>query len=284
MRKLSLIMLMFALFGFGCGEEETKPPADTSETSDQDQSPDLQPDIPLDETPDEEDGRDLPPDAPDVPPDELPDVPPDVQPDVPPDEIPDVPPDEIPDVPPDEEPDQVEPLEQWLGAPCQCESVPGNDCDQMGVPLPNGGQKNGCDNVPDSWTGADKVCLRSYGGSLANKTYFANGYCSLMATSCSGSELICGSAVMGSYEQMVACPAGGVLVSGSQAVSVFGQNATVQNKTCANPCETSDDCRSNETDPALQNQPTQYQCIDKDGVKFCYDPRNLSGEYTATQF
>ena len=49
-------------------------------------------------------------------------------------------------------------------------------------------------------------------------------------------------------------------------------------------CDSNDDCRNNETDPELSNEATQYHCIDKDGVKFCQDPRNLSEDYTALAF
>jgi len=38
-----------------------------------------------------------------------------------------------------------------------------------------------------------------------------------------------------------------------------------------------------EPDPVV-DEVTQYACIDKDGVKFCYDPRNLPADYTATAF
>ncbi|MBI5477495.1 MAG: hypothetical protein HY906_01495 [Deltaproteobacteria bacterium] len=168
-----------------------------------------------------------------------------------------------------------------LGEDCTCT---GSGCQQMGVPKPAGGTIVGCEEVPTGVTGGALVCLRSYGGDLATKTYFANGYCALMATTCTGASLICDSAVFGDYATMTACPVGSVMISDSQAVDVLGQQATVQNKVCVRLCAGNADCRTTETDPALGDAATQYQCIDKGGVKFCYDPRNLSASYTATAF
>jgi len=170
--------------------------------------------------------------------------------------------------------------DQDIGSSCSCE---GDECVQMGVPKPAGGTIIGCDDVPDDWTGAQKACMQTYEGQLATNTYFANGYCSLMATKCEGAELICSSAVFGDYDAMTSCPGGTVMVVASQDVEVFSQQATIDNKNCVVACETNDDCRVGEHDPVV-DEVTQYQCIDKDGVKFCYDPRNLPAEYTATAF
>jgi hypothetical protein len=168
-----------------------------------------------------------------------------------------------------------------LGEDCTCT---GADCSQMSVPKPASGTITGCEQVATGVTGAALACLRSYGGDLATKTYFANGYCALMSTTCTGAALICNSAVFGDYATMTACPAGSVMISDSQAVDVLGQQATIQNKVCVRICAGNGDCRTGETDPALNNEASQYQCLDKGGVKFCYDPRNLSASYTATAF
>jgi hypothetical protein len=155
----------------------------------------------------------------------------------------------------------------------------------MGVPLPAGGTITGCENVPTNDPGAALVCLRTYTGTLANKTYFANGYCSLMATSCTGASLICGSAVFGDYATMSTCPAGSVLIEQVQTVTITGLgSATVSSKQCARGCTGAGTCREGELDPADSNTASQYQCIDKGGVKFCLDPRDLAATYTATAF
>lgn len=182
------------------------------------------------------------------------------------------------------QPDGGQAGDQGIGSACECTDT---ECDQLGVPLPNGGTGTitGCDDVPTDWTGADRVCLRSYAGSLATKTYFANGYCGLMATTCTGAEMICNSAVFGDYAAMVACPAGTVMIQDTQEVSYSSTlTATIQTKLCAKPCVGAADCRTTETDPVWTDEATQYQCIDKAGVKFCYDPRNLGASYTATQY
>lgn len=172
------------------------------------------------------------------------------------------------------------PGEDGIGSACSCD---GQGCEQMGVPKPAGGTIVGCDDVPTDWPGAAQVCLRTYEGSLATNTYFANGYCSLMATQCSGADLICGSAVFGDYDTMTTCPQGTVMIVASQDVDVYGNKATIDNKNCVAACESDADCRTGENDPVVSDT-TQYQCIDKDGVKFCYDPRNLPADYTATAF
>jgi hypothetical protein len=168
-----------------------------------------------------------------------------------------------------------------LGAACTCT---GTDCAQMGVPKPASGTITGCEQVPTGVAGTALVCLRSYQGSLATHTYFANGYCALMSTTCTGASLICGSAVFGDYATMTSCPAGSVMISDTQNVDVFGQQATVNQKGCVRLCAGNADCRTGETDSVFGGEASQYQCIDQGGVKFCYDPRNLSSSYTATAY
>jgi hypothetical protein len=169
---------------------------------------------------------------------------------------------------------------QTLGSSCRCD---GEECEQMTVPKPAGGTIIGCDEVPSNIAGAALVCMRTYEGALATNTYFANGFCSLMATQCTGADLICSSAVFGDYDNMTTCPAGTVMLMASQDVDVMGQTATIDNKNCVPSCSTNADCRADEHDPVVDDA-TQYQCIDKDGIKFCYDPRNLDPDYTATAF
>ena len=169
----------------------------------------------------------------------------------------------------------------YFGDACHCE---GNGCQQAGVPKPASPTIVGCDNVPANVTGAALVCLQTYTGSLATNTYFANGYCGLQATTCTGASLICSSAVWGDYPNMTSCPAGTALLTDSVDVTVFGQNATIQTKVCARGCTGAGQCREAETDPADNDSATQYQCMDKGGVKFCYDPRDLGPNYTAVAF
>ena len=120
---------------------------------------------------------------------------------------------------------------RFLGSACSCEGDGCFDPTTGTIPVPNGGTIIGCDAMGDL-AGAEEVCLRSYEGMLATNTYFANGFCSLMATQCTGAALICDSAVFGVYADMTACPAGKVMISFSQDVSAMGQDATIDNKIC----------------------------------------------------
>jgi hypothetical protein len=169
---------------------------------------------------------------------------------------------------------------QTLGSSCSCN---GSDCDSAGVPEPTQGTIVGCDHVATNWPGGQRACMRSYDGSFATSTYFANGYCAIMAASCTGASLICNSATAGDYDNMVACPTGSVMLEDTTMVSVFNQSATVHTKLCVQSCGGASDCRTSETDP-VWSAPTQYQCLDQGGVKFCYDARNLSASYTAMPF
>ncbi len=172
--------------------------------------------------------------------------------------------------------------EQWIGSSCSCQ---GQGCNnQMSVPLPAGGTIIDCDDVPTNWVGAVKACMQSYKGAIASKTYFANGYCVLMATACEGSPAICGSAVSGDYDAFNACPKGTVMLSSSQEIAMGGFQATIDAKTCVVGCEDGGNCRSDETDPIWNNQRAEYECVDNNGVVFCFDPRNLEGEYSAETF
>lgn len=170
--------------------------------------------------------------------------------------------------------------DQGIGLSCSCQ---GEGCEQMGVPVPNGGDMVGCSDVPSGWLGAELVCLRSYVGEMTTNTYFANGFCSLMAVSCVGNDMLCAGAIMGDHGAMVACPAGTVLIQGSEVLEVMSMSATLDSKRCAPVCEGEDDCRGGEHDSVL-DEATQYQCIDEQGVRFCYDPRNLPSGYTVEEF
>ena len=180
----------------------------------------------------------------------------------------------------DTDTDTIVDPEQWIGSSCSCD---GEECDQMGVPLPNAGTIVGCNDVPAGWTGADRVCMRSYTGGYSYDMFFANGFCSLMAVDCTGDEAICNGAAMGDYGAMAECPAGSALIDGPQDVQVMSLSATLDTKLCAPICEGDEDCRTGEHDPIL-DETAQYQCVDEQGVKFCYDPRSLPAGYTVEEF
>jgi hypothetical protein len=181
-----------------------------------------------------------------------------------------------------------------IGSPCQCN---GGSCLIQGVPFPPGtpgGQITGCENVATSIpNGAVLMCLRSfYGQGSIPTTYFANGYCSLGATDCTGSAF-CAISTFGTFDSMTSCPTGSVLITDSTPTAGTVLNgATLKTKVCAKSCDNDDNCRTTETDPVFNNAVTGYKCSansDKctnntvaNTAKFCYDPNNLSSACTVT--
>jgi len=168
---------------------------------------------------------------------------------------------------------------KWIGASCSCT---GDGCAVMGMPIPTGGTITGCENVPTGVAGTVLACMRSYSGDTSTSTYFANGYCTLTATKCQGNATLCQMAQVGSYDAMTGCPAGSVMLSSSGQLDTPAGSATIDSKMCTASCVKNGDCRDGETDPVFDNEKTQYQCMKKDGKAFCYDPRNLKGDYTVT--
>lgn len=172
-----------------------------------------------------------------------------------------------------------------IGSACTCE---GAGCGQLGIPIPNGGDILGCDDVPTGLPGAELVCLRSYEGNMATNTYFAGGYCALMASKCEGDPMVCGKATFGDFDAMTACPEGTVMITSSRDVEVdlgVGKlSAVIDNKICVAPCEAPSECRQGELDDVL-GEATQYTCNEESGLGYCYDPRNLAeGEHSVQAF
>ena len=177
--------------------------------------------------------------------------------------------------------------DQGIGSACGCQ---GDDCSLLEVPIPSADGIVGCDDVPSDHEGV-LVCLQTYSGEAATNTFFANGYCALQAiANCAGNVLICGSAEIGDYDAMTTCPAGSVMLTNNITAEAtlpgtsVAVEATMDSKTCVKGCATDADCRGGETDPVL-NAASGYACIEKAGVKFCYDPQNIKDDtYTATAF
>jgi len=178
--------------------------------------------------------------------------------------------------------DEIDPA-QWIGSACRCNPTPESECDVSTIPMINGGEIMGCDSVPKDWPGAELACHRSYAGDLSVPFYYANGFCSLVAVGCTGDSVICDLGIVGDYEAMVSCPENSALVAWAIEISQLGLAAELSYKNCTPFCETDRDCRNTENDP-LRGEKTQYKCLEKNGVRFCQDPRNLSGKYTVEAF
>jgi hypothetical protein len=161
-----------------------------------------------------------------------------------------------------------------IGSACSCE---GEACtitmgdDTRPMPAPDPLEVTFVDCEPDTTTGATTSCFLSYEGNLGTTTYYQDGYCALSSTSCENNPTLCPTAEYGDYEAHVACPAGTVMLRTTTEVA-DPVAMTIHSKICVASCATDADCR------------TGYDCIDKDGVMFCYDDRNLSGDYEAEQF
>jgi len=173
--------------------------------------------------------------------------------------------------------------EQWIGTACSCSPLDDSPCDISDIPMISQGDITGCDSVPAVWPGAKRACHRSYIGEMIPPGHYANGFCSLVAVGCSGNPMICNLGAIGDYEAMKSCPENTALVEWTLEIDAGGLRGTLSYKNCAPICKTDEDCRNTEDDPVLEEK-TQYQCLDKGGVQFCQDPRNLSSDYTAEAF
>lgn len=168
--------------------------------------------------------------------------------------------------------------EKWIGSACRCE---GEGCSLAGVPIANAGSFIGCEDLPDDWPGAVPGCMRSYTGELSVPYYYANGFCILMSLYCTGDKIVCDPMTeeTGDFHAMTTCPEDTVLVQKHWAVTASGLNAEFEQKMCAPVCREDSDCRVDEYDEVF-DEPGQYQCLDRDGIRFCFDPRNLSEDDT----
>lgn len=190
--------------------------------------------------------------------------------------------------------------ELGIGSPCTCQ---GSDCSVLGSPIPAAGQEIGCEEIPVAdFPSAQLACMRSFPGNGVQPKpyYYANGFCTLYASKCvptwDPTNLLCDNSTVPDWNGFNKCPKGSALVSsvlrlkGTLPLIDAIVEGDIYFKYCAPLCQTDGDCRNTETDPVFDNAPANYQCIDKDGVKFCLDPRALDNpphdpdSYTATAF
>ena len=171
-------------------------------------------------------------------------------------------------------------MEEWFGSPCTCE---GDLCTIAGVPTFFLGTVVGCDNIPKEWPGAVLGCMETYTGEIGNHSYYAQGFCTLIASACEGDEIICNVGIVGDFQKMTTCPENTVMVTTDYSLSVSGLNAILYQKLCAPVCERDQDCRVDDFDETTDS-PGQYECIHQGAFSFCYDARNLADGYTAEVF
>lgn len=173
--------------------------------------------------------------------------------------------------------------EKWIGAACSCD---GKGCELMNVPIP-APQENakliGCENIDTTGIeGGKVVCLRTISAELsavAPTVYAPGGYCSISAVKAEMSEADAPFAQMASYgdpDKMTSCPAGSALLTSVFDYQIVGRDAKITNKTCVKLCNSDADC----------NTAGEMTCLNKKGVKFCYNETNLklSENYTLQPF
>lgn len=171
--------------------------------------------------------------------------------------------------------------EKWIGSACRCED---ERCSIAGVPNPYIDLSIGCEDVPDDWPGAVKACMRSYTGEFSPPLYYPQGFCTLAALRCSGDEIVCNASNIGSdYEAMTTCPKNTVLIMNHYVIDASGLYGEFDQKLCAPVCSEDSDCRVDEYDDVF-DKPGQYQCVDRNGIRFCIDPRNLPDNYNVEAF
>jgi len=174
--------------------------------------------------------------------------------------------------------------DRWIGSACSCE---GDLCTVAGAPTIHRGTIIGCEAVPKEWPGALLGCMRTSDNMAtiegAPDYYYAKGFCTLIAVNCTGDEGICNSANRGDFELMISCPEGTAMVTVQEDFFILSLHALIEQKLCVPLCEKNADCRIDEYDD-VRDEPGQYQCLENDGVEFCYDSRNLPDDYIAEAF
>ena len=176
----------------------------------------------------------------------------------------------------------VRSIDKWIGSPCSCE---GSGCQALGIPLPTPtegkGTIKGCDNVDLAGIeGAKLVCLQTIDASkfeaLAPPTYFPEGYCAISAVGCEYADEVnengepkktnmCGTAAYGEVGSFTKCPTGSVMIESVFNYGIVGSKSVITNKTCAKACNSDKDC----------NESGEMSCLDRNGVKFCYNESNF---------
>lgn len=176
-----------------------------------------------------------------------------------------------------------EPLpDNGIGDPCTCEGI---GCDAMGVPLPapiDGlGKIVGCEKVDATGIeGAKAVCLRTIDAkysALSPTVYAPKGYCSLSAVSAEmENETFKQLVEYGDAASFDKCPEGSALLSSTFDYTILMNAAKITNKTCVKLCRDNSDC----------NVDGEMECLERKGVKFCYNETNLSisDDLTVTAF
>lgn len=188
------------------------------------------------------------------------------------------------------DPVEIVTLDKWIGAPCECtpdDPELTNGCVIGNIPLPVpiegegiSGSIKGCENVDASdIPGAKVVCLRTIdrdSATMAPPVYFPQGYCAVASVGCEGSTF-CGPAAFGDVKAMTSCPKGTVMLVAPFDYPIMNEPSKIEDRFCAKSCRDDSDC----------NPEGEVYCIEREGLKFCYNEANfefLGNNITFTQF
>ena len=180
----------------------------------------------------------------------------------------------------DDKDSSVRNIDKWIGSPCSCEG-PHCKIGNISLPAPQGDAKIiGCENVDLSGIeGGELACLPTISQQDANTappTYFPQGYCTISAVGCEGSDM-CVLASYGDVNKMNKCPAGSVMITSVFTYPIADHPSVITNKTCAKTCNEPSDC----------NTSGEISCVKKSGYKFCYNEANfkfMGDNVTFTKF
>jgi len=130
----------------------------------------------------------------------------------------------------------------------------------------------GCDNVPATFGGCVRACLRSIDPGFSQPlVYNPGGYCTLLAIKCEGG-FACGFAPQpGDFDTCTACPDGYKL----EETVTNAAGSTITSRSCLKTCQAQADCRWRQWD-ARFSEWGQYQCLPSKSdpsVSICQDIR-----------
>ncbi len=153
-----------------------------------------------------------------------------------------------------------------IGAACHADGVGADELDYTA------GTIVGCDNVPATFGGCVRACLRSIDPGFSQPlVYNPGGYCTLLAIKCEGG-IACGFAPQpGDFDTCNSCPSGYHL----EETVTEAAGSVITSRSCLATCSSQADCRWRQWDDRF-GEWGQYQCLPSTsdpGVGVCQDVR-----------
>lgn len=157
-----------------------------------------------------------------------------------------------------------------IGAPCTCT---GTECEGIDF---TAGTIAGCESVASLADSTRSLaCVRSVELVPGTNIYMAEGFCTLMALSCTGDTTVCPAIPVTGDVDAITCPTGYEIYTLTRTLGT----ATITLKACLDPCTSDADCRWNAVEGSsspLAGQCGQYACLPRSdsGANTCVDIRN----------